>query len=129
MTKMRLRFRVAIIISCLMSAMAANAMPRLGREGTGSIQLVDANHHMFTIRLEGEIRPRSFEWTRDTRFFEGYALTTSRTLRAGAAVRIYYHVPFFGKPYVTKVTFLTSPQRELGMFGGASDIPAPGKSF
>lgn len=61
---------------------------------------------MFTIKLEGEPRLRSFEWNRDTQFFQGYAFTSPRVLRAGDAVRIRYHAPFFGKPFVTKVAFL-----------------------
>jgi len=102
-------FRFSAIACCLLTASAANAMPRLGREGTGLVQSVDRNNRRFAIKLEGDARLRTFDWNKDTRFFQGYASTNPRALRSGIIVSIYYHVPFFGRPFVTKVVFLVNP--------------------
>jgi hypothetical protein len=81
-------------------------MPPLGRESDGLIQSVDRKDKILTIRIEGESRLQSFEWNKETRFVQDQKFTTSDRLKAGAAVRIRYHAPIFGKPYLTRVLFL-----------------------
>jgi hypothetical protein len=78
----------------------------MGRESNGVVQSVDRSNRTLTIKLEGESRPQTFEWNKDTRFLRDWKSTTSAALKAGVAVRIRYHSPIFGKPFVTKVIFL-----------------------
>lgn len=79
-------------------------MPRLSRESDGLVQSVDRNSETFVIKIDDNSRLRSFEWNKKTQFFLDATLSNSRILRAGVSIRIRYRVPFFGKPFVTKVT-------------------------
>ena len=89
-------------------------MPPLGRESDGLIQSVDANNRTLMIKIEGESRPQIFEWNEETRFVRNGEFTTAAVLKAGTAVRIRYHSPIFGKPFVTKVIFLRlEPKRKI----------------
>lgn len=104
--------QLTVLACCFLSSAPAHAMPRLGRESDGVILSVDRETKMLTIIIEGT--SRRFQWDKQTRFIQNQEFANPDILEAGAAVRIYYHVPFFGKPFVTKVTLLRSPRREHG---------------
>lgn len=103
---MRKMFKLMFVVCCFLSGAPASAMPPSGRESDGLIQSVDANNRTLTIKIEGESRLQTFEWNKDTQFLRDWKSTTSTDLKAGVAVRIRYHSPIFGKPFVTKVIFL-----------------------
>jgi hypothetical protein len=103
---MRKSFQLMFVVCCFLPGAPASAMPPLGRESDGLIQSVDANNRTLTIKLEGESRLQTFEWNKDTRFLRDWKSTTSAALKAGVTVRIRYHSPIFGKPFVTRVIFL-----------------------
>jgi hypothetical protein len=70
------------------------------------IQSLDRKNKILTIRIEGESRLQSFEWNRQAQFVQDGKFATDDALNPGTAVRIRYHSPIFGKPFVTKVIFL-----------------------
>jgi hypothetical protein len=81
-------------------------MPPLGREADGLIRSVDQKNALVTVKLRDESRLRSFEWNRTTEFVQRGKFVGPQVLKAGAAARIRYRVPFFGKSFVSKVTLL-----------------------
>ena len=100
--------KLAALTFCFLTVASANAMPLLGRESNGVVQSVDRNNRTLTIKTEGESHLQTFEWNKDTRFLRDWKSTTSAALKAGVTVRIRYHSPIFGKPFVTRVIFLES---------------------
>jgi hypothetical protein len=103
---MRKSFQLMFVVCCFLPGAPASAMPPLGRESDGLIQSVDRNKRILTIKMEGEPRLQVFEWNKDTRFLRDWKSTSSTDLKLRVRVRIRYHSPIFGKPYVTRVIFL-----------------------
>ena len=100
-------FPVLALVACwLLSVAPAEAKSPSSREADGLVQSDDRKSAMATVRIEGEARLRSFEWNRRTRFVPHGKFTGPEVLTAGDAVRIRYRVPFFGKPFLSKVTVL-----------------------
>lgn len=97
---------LALFACWLLSVAPAEAMPPSGREADGLIRSIDQKSAIFTVEIREESRLRSFEWNRRTRFVHCGKFTGPEILKGGAAVRIRYRVPFFGKPFVSKVTLL-----------------------
>lgn len=97
---------IAAVAFCFLTSASAIALPPMGRESDGVIQSIDSINKTFTIKLEDESRLQSFEWNEDTKFLRDWKSKTSADLKQGVAVRIRYHSPIFGKPFVTRVIFL-----------------------
>ena len=97
---------LALFACWLLSVATAEAMPPSSREADGLVRSVDRKSTVVTVRIQGESRLRSFEWNQRTRFVHHGKFTGPEVLAAGAAVRIRYRVPFFGKPFLSKVTLI-----------------------
>ena len=97
---------LALIACWLLSVATAEARPPSSREADGLVRSVDRKSTMATVQIEGASRLRSFEWNQRTRFVYHGKFTGPEVLAAGAAVRIRYRVPLFGKPFLSKVTLL-----------------------
>ena len=104
--RVRSVLKLAALTFCFLTVASANALPPLERESKGVVQSVDRSNRTLTIKLEAESRLQTFEWNKDTRFLRDWKSTTSAALKAGVTVRIRYHSPIFGKPFVTRVIFL-----------------------
>ena len=101
---------LALLVGGLLSPKSAEAMPPLARDRDGVVISIDQSHTILTVQIEGESRPRSFEWNDQTWFFRHGKFTSPTVLKPGAAVRIRYRAPFFGKPFVSQVTLLNCPR-------------------
>lgn len=104
---------LALLAAWLVSASAAQAMPPTGREADGLIRSIDLKGAMLTIEIQKQSRLRRFEWNRTTEFIQHGRFADPKVLKAGASVHIRYHAPFFGNPFVTKVTLLTARSPSL----------------
>jgi hypothetical protein len=109
--------KLSVLACYLLTTASPKAMPPMGRESDGVIQSVDRNKRILTIKMEGEPRLQVFEWNKDTRFLRDWKSTSSTDLKLRVRVRIRYHSPIFGKPYVTRVIFL-----KFGSIGTARPI-------
>ena len=97
---------LALVACSLLSVATAEGKSPSSREAEGLVRSVDRKSAMATVQIEGKSRLRSFEWNQRTRFVHHGKFTGPEVLTAGAAVRIRYRVPFFGKPFLSKVTLL-----------------------
>lgn len=90
----------------------ASAIPRTGRYITGVIQKVDVPNQEVALLREDSGGVVSFIWNKRTDFIASGKFTDAAILKKGARVEVIRHAPFFGKPFVTKVTLLpaTNPQ-------------------
>lgn len=100
----------ALVVAGLLCPTTTEAMSPLSRERDAVVTSIDRNNTILTVQIKEESRPRSFEWNDDTWFVQHGRFTGSTALKPGAAVRIRYRAPFFGKPFVSKVTLLDCPR-------------------
>lgn len=83
----------------------AEAHAPRARELCGIIQSTDSQSGTLTIQTPRRIAPATFVIKRDTRFIKDWKFTDAGSLKEGLRVCVYYHSPFFGKPFVTKVVW------------------------
>ena len=86
----------------------AEALPNTGRRITGTIENVDAQAKEVTLRTEKSGSPISFIWIKRTIFSINATPADASILKKGRQVNAIYHSPFFGRPYVTRVTLRTA---------------------
>lgn len=105
----------SLALAAWMMSASAQAMPPTGRHATGAVREINRAAQTLTIANAAEPQPRVFRWVKRTRFIAGGSFTTAAAVPRGATVAYIYHTPFFGEPFVTRVTVL-------------HPSPAPGKS-
>lgn len=85
-------------------AQPASALTMRGRPITGTIQKVDGVTREITLLRDKEGTVIRFIWSKRTIFVASGKMTDAVILKKGAHVVVSHHVPFFGKPFVTRVT-------------------------
>lgn len=95
-----------LVVSQAVFARPAPAMPPLGRNIIGTIQKVDAQSHEVEMLREDKGTVITFVRIRRTTFVDGGRFTGPAILKKGARVKVRYHIPIFGSPFVTQVTLL-----------------------
>lgn len=79
------------------------ARPPRAREACGVLQNIDVAARTLTLVPEKGERPLVAVWKSETKFFKNRNFESANTLKEGVRACVYYHSPFFGKPFVTKV--------------------------
>ena len=98
---------IAIVFASLANfATPASARSPQGRHITGIIRKVDASAREVEMLRENDRTPITFVWNRFTTFVAATSMADAAILKKGARVEVVRHTPFFGKPFVTKVTLL-----------------------
>ena len=69
----------------------------------GTIETIDPDARILRIHRDGEAVPLTLVWNSQTRFIEGTRFVTAAELTRGARVTVWYHTPFFGKRFATKI--------------------------
>jgi Cu/Ag efflux protein CusF len=103
---------IAFCFTLLTATPAAAKSPR-GTHITGTIQKVDASTREVELLQEDTRTPITFVWNRLTTFVTGTSMADAAILKKGARVEIILHRPFFGKPFVAKVTLLPATVRNV----------------
>lgn len=86
----------------------AEALPNTGRRISGTIENVDFQAKEVILRTEKSGSPISLVWIKRTRFSINATPADASILKKGRQVNAIYHSPFFGRPYVTRVTLQTA---------------------
>ena len=84
----------------------ASAITPHGRQITGTIRKVDAPAREVEMLREDKGTLLNFVWNKYTTFIANAQFADAGILKKGARVEVNSHTPFFGKPFVTKVTLL-----------------------
>lgn len=84
----------------------ASAVSSHGRRITGTIQMVDAQSQEVAMLREDKGIVIKFVWNKRTTFVASSQIADASILKRGARIEVIRHEPFFGKPFVTKVTLL-----------------------
>jgi hypothetical protein len=96
---------VLLVVSALFAAWPAAAHTTLSRSASGVVESLDASTRtlLFTP-AKGQV-PRQLVVTRQTKFIHDWQFASAGEVKPGTKAVIYYRVPFFGKPFVTKVVW------------------------
>jgi hypothetical protein len=78
------------------------------REEFGTIQSIDIGTRRLTVNPAREAKPLTLIWNSQTRFLQDWRFTTVEQLKQGTRVTVYYHSPFFGDRFATKIVWVTS---------------------
>ena len=77
----------------------------------GAIETIDRDARILRIQRQGEAVPLTLVWNSRTRFVKGTRFVTAAELTNGAPVTVWYHTPFFGKRFATKIVIERGPVR------------------
>ena len=95
--------RWLVLGALCLAAVNGWARPPRAREACGVLQNVDLNARTLTLAPEEGEHPLEVVWKRDTKFLKNWKFESANALNKGGRACIFYHSPFFGKPFVTKV--------------------------
>ena len=106
------RFFFALILAVVVGipVPAAARAPR-GRPISGIVQKTNARTREAEILRTDTGAPLRFVWISRTIFVANVQIVDAAILEPGAKVEVIYHQPFFGRPFVTKVTLLSASDR------------------
>ena len=91
----------------------------------GTIETIDQDARIFRLQRQGEAVPLTLVWNSQTRFIEGTRFVTAAALTKGTTVTVWYHTPFFGKRFATKIVIERSAVRPKQHQPHRSATPRP----
>ena len=94
-----------LMLACCFANSSVFAHTPHAREAHGVIQSIDYQKQILTLTYAQAPGPQKLIWKSDTQFVRDLKPVSATELKVGMDVTIYYHSPFFGKPYVTKVVW------------------------
>ena len=97
---------LALLALCFIAPLAHAHSPR-ARELSVTVQSVQPKTRTLVVIPAENSNPREYVWTKSTWFVENSRFVEASRLKAGTKAKIYFHTPFFGKPYVSKVVWLS----------------------
>ena len=100
-------FVAIIVLTMLVQIPRSFGRPVRAREQFGTIQEVDVRTRRLTIDVGRDREPLALVWNSSTWFVEGIHFTSVERLKRGMQVIVYYHSPFFGDRYATKIVVRT----------------------
>jgi hypothetical protein len=101
------------LIAILFAVLASFVTPAIarapqGRHITGTIRKVDATAKEVEMLREDKGTVIKFVWNKQTDFIVAGQFADPAILTKGARVEVIHHEPFFGSPFVRKVTLLST---------------------
>jgi len=103
--------RIATAILALLAlcffAPTAQAITVRARELNVTVQSVLPQTRTLVVVPKEDTKAREYVWAKSTQFVENNRFVDASALKEGMNAKIYYHTPFFGKPYVSKVVWLS----------------------
>jgi len=103
---------LSLLVICVVAILVSGAPPSfalltMGRHLVGTIQSVNAQAREAKLLQMGKEQSLRFTWDKQTRFIADQHFVDAAMLTIGARVEVVCIRPFFGSPYVTKVTLLS----------------------
>ena len=95
---------------CCFASTDAFAHTNQAREAHVVIQSIDRQTRVLTLIYDKGRGPRKLACNADTKFLCDWKFVSAAELKEDLHVTVYYHSPFFGKPFVTKVLWGSEKQ-------------------
>lgn len=109
MTIRRHIFALALAIVVSVPSLATARTPT-GRHITGVIQMTNGQTREVEILRTDTGETLSFVWNNRTKFVANMQFVSAAIFQPRDKVEVIYHRPFFGRPFVTKVTLLSASE-------------------
>lgn len=100
-----------LLLACCFANSSVFAHTPHTREAHGVIQSIDYQKRILTLTYAQEKGPQKLIWNSDTQFLHNLKSVSPTELKQGTHITIYFHSPFFGKPFATKVVLDNDEQR------------------
>lgn len=99
-------FLSTLLLTALFLA-AANAEARSprAREWCGVLEQIGPQGETLKVRSSKGNKPLEVLWKKETRFVHNGKFDSAAALKPGERVCVYYHSPFFGRPFASKVVW------------------------
>jgi hypothetical protein len=94
-----------LVVLALFTAWPAAAHTTRSRPASGVVESLDAAPRTMVFAPAPGQAPRQLVITRQTKFIHDWQFAAAGEVKPGTKAVIYYRVPFFGKPFVTKVVW------------------------
>ncbi len=91
-----------LLILCCFTSSSVFAHTPHAREEHAVVQSIDYQKQILTLTYAQKSGPQKLAWKSDTEFLRDSKPVLAAALKEGVHVTVYYHSPFFGKPFVTK---------------------------
>lgn len=98
-------FSVLVFTATLLTTPNVEARPPRAREVAAVVQAINHSERTLSLGYQKSRSPRELIWHSDTKFLRDWKFVPATELKEGTRVTVYYHSPFFGKPYVSKVVW------------------------
>ena len=104
-----------LLLACCFANSSVFAHTPLAREAHGVILSIDYQKRMLTLTYVQERASQKLIWKSDTQFLRDLKSVPAAEFKAGTQITVYYHLPFFGKAFATKVVWVndTRPEQSL----------------
>ena len=104
-----------IIDPFALAILCATSITAWAHERQCVVQTIEPNSRAMTLRCGKDVEPLELVWTKQTQFVKNWRFTDSAQLKPGRRVTVYYHLPFFGKKFATKVVWQSNQNDKLNM--------------
>ncbi|MGA9451247.1 MAG: hypothetical protein WBW41_07880 [Verrucomicrobiia bacterium] len=89
----------------------AEAHSPRAREADAIVNTINYAKRTLSLGYPQSHGPKTVVWNSDTEFLCGGKIVSATELKEGTHLTIYYHSPFWGKPFATKIIWPTSPDK------------------
>lgn len=100
---------VLLFAIVFLSISDAGAHSPHARKASAIVQTINQDKRILTLTYQKGRGPHLAIWNSDTEFLCDGKTVPATNLKEGVHVTIYYHSPFFGKPFATKIIWASSP--------------------
>ncbi len=94
-----------LVVSALFTAWPAAAHTTRSRPASGVVESLDTSTRTMVFTPATGKAPSQLVITRQTKFIHDWHFALASEMKPGTKAVIYYRVPFFGKPFVTKIVW------------------------
>jgi hypothetical protein len=94
----------------------ARAHSPLAREASAIVQTINHDKRILTLNYPQGSGPQVVIWNSNTEFLCDGKTVPATELKEGTHTTIFYHSPFFGKPFATKIALSTSAKPNVNNF-------------
>lgn len=88
-----------------LAPLESQARPPRARERQCVIQTIERDSRAMTLQCGKDAKALELVWTKQTKFLQDGKFTDAALLKTNQTVLVYYHSPFFGKKFATKVVW------------------------
>jgi hypothetical protein len=96
---------ILLFATMLLATPNAEAHSPIAREASAIVQTINHDKRILTLTYPQGRGPQVVVWNSDTEFLCDGKAVPATFLKEGTHVTIYYHSPFFGKPFAMKVVW------------------------